>query len=153
MLGKHTEYEKEMPFRRKTIFSCKICWGENMNKNVVHLNQSQWVAGWDPTMRGPTATGGRLDTTISTVQINFESHIFSLTTNFTYWRVQNTNVPGPPCCTWVGVICSQSYGGSPFVMCLVDVLVQPSGEGICLSNALLVKVVNRVLKSTKSGQK
>ena len=84
MLGKHTEYEKEMPFRRKTIFSCKISRGENINKNVVHLNQSQWVAGWDPTMRGPTATGGRLDTTISTVQINFESHIFSLTTNFTY---------------------------------------------------------------------
>ena len=77
-----------MPFKRTTLFSWEICWGGNTFTRMLrdekkiqikreicslfHLNQSQWMAGWDPTMSGPTATGGRLDTTISTVQIHFE---------------------------------------------------------------------------------
>ena len=37
-------------------------------RKEFHLNQSHMVAGWEPTISGPRATGRRFETTCSTVE-------------------------------------------------------------------------------------
>ena len=69
------------------------------------------VAGWAPTMRGPRATGNRLETTCSTEQ---SSHFTSK--NDRLFSCYFTRV---------GVHCDESNRSSPFVMLLVDVLIYP----------------------------
>ena len=76
-----TRHTKLYSYPHQISLSTNIIYGQKLYENWENelrmwgiwkrdLNQSHMVAGWAPTMRGPRATGNRLETTCSTGKIS-----------------------------------------------------------------------------------